>query len=675
MLHDSSRRTPRIASRYFTLLFGLLLGGATIAQAQVSTQAPAWRWAVNTGSTVMGQTTAEKTVVTAQGDVFVLGTFDGSVTFGADTFQPTLGPYPAFGGDVFLTKYDSVGQLQWARQIGGNSMEYAAALATDAQGNAYVGVDFASTELVLAGSTLINQGGDSTLGSDEFTDVLLAKINSAGQWQWARQLGGDDSDYIGGLAVDGAGSIYVAGSLFEPGTLGTFPVAGDSYVGKLDGTGQWLWAASGGSVAPSGAGAYALALNPTGTSVYVAGQFADAGQFGTTALTAAVVNGQYDYDGYVGALSAATGQWQWARGITGDGYEAGTALATDSAGNVALAGVFDGSEAVLDTTTLLSPDPTSLNFTVNTFVAKLSGAGQWLWVNGALSLNYNGATGVAVHPSGDVYVTGVASDSAFFGPTSMGWDLSDFNTYLARLDGPTGAWQWAIQANDVAACGCGHPSTQYSSIAVDAAGTLRLASTYTDSARFGGIDLVGPLFFSNGSGQQQGYVARFIDVLPVVQRLSPAIGMIGSTVTLTGQRFSGATQVLFNGVPATFSIVSPTRITVTVPAGATTGIVQVVTPAGTVNSPVVFRVGPNGLTEAGARAFALYPNPAHGTAHLTLAAPGAATAVLVLDGLGRVVRRQVLAASQAEVTVSLTGLPAGLYSVRVGDAVRKLIVE
>ena len=49
--------------------------------------------------------------------------------------------------------------------------------------------------------------------------------------------------------------------------------------------------------------------------------------------------------------------------------------------------------------------------------------------------------------------------------------------------------------------------------------------------------------------------------------------------------------------------------------------------------------------------------------------------VLVLDAVGRVVRRQQLAAQAAAATLDLTGLPAGVYAVRCGTATARLVVE
>jgi uncharacterized repeat protein (TIGR03803 family) len=67
---------------------------------------------------------------------------------------------------------------------------------------------------------------------------------------------------------------------------------------------------------------------------------------------------------------------------------------------------------------------------------------------------------------------------------------------------------------------------------------------------------------------------------PFVETL-PAWGEAGSTVRILGNRLTGATSVTFNGVAATFTVASSTEITATVPTGATTGVVQVVTSTGT----------------------------------------------------------------------------------------------
>jgi uncharacterized repeat protein (TIGR03803 family) len=67
-------------------------------------------------------------------------------------------------------------------------------------------------------------------------------------------------------------------------------------------------------------------------------------------------------------------------------------------------------------------------------------------------------------------------------------------------------------------------------------------------------------------------------------------GKVGAAVKILGTDLTGATSVSFNGTAAAFKVVSSSEITTTVPAGATTGTVRVVTPSGTLSSNVPFRV-------------------------------------------------------------------------------------
>jgi uncharacterized repeat protein (TIGR03803 family) len=65
---------------------------------------------------------------------------------------------------------------------------------------------------------------------------------------------------------------------------------------------------------------------------------------------------------------------------------------------------------------------------------------------------------------------------------------------------------------------------------------------------------------------------------------------VGQLFGILGQGFTGTTNVSLNGIPASFTVVSDTFMRATVPPGATTGYVTVVTPSGTLTSNVPFRV-------------------------------------------------------------------------------------
>jgi uncharacterized repeat protein (TIGR03803 family) len=76
---------------------------------------------------------------------------------------------------------------------------------------------------------------------------------------------------------------------------------------------------------------------------------------------------------------------------------------------------------------------------------------------------------------------------------------------------------------------------------------------------------------------------------PFVETL-PASGKVGRNVTNLGNNLMGATGVTFNGTAATFKVIGNSEIKATVPVGATTGFVTVITPRTTLKSNVVFRV-------------------------------------------------------------------------------------
>jgi uncharacterized protein (TIGR03437 family) len=75
-------------------------------------------------------------------------------------------------------------------------------------------------------------------------------------------------------------------------------------------------------------------------------------------------------------------------------------------------------------------------------------------------------------------------------------------------------------------------------------------------------------------------------------KTQPDWGRAGRFVEILGTNLSGATSVSFNGTPAVFRVVLNSLIKTTVPEGATTGTVEVVTPGGTLSSNVPFRVRP-----------------------------------------------------------------------------------
>jgi uncharacterized repeat protein (TIGR03803 family) len=106
----------------------------------------------------------------------------------------------------------------------------------------------------------------------------------------------------------------------------------------------------------------------------------------------------------------------------------------------------------------------------------------------------------------------------------------------------------------------------------------------------------GSTFFGGTSANSQcmgggcGTLFTFSEGLPPFIEASPNFGKAGLMITILGNGLTRTTSVTFNGTQATFKIVSDTYIRATVPAGATTGIVEVRTPNRTLSSKVAFQV-------------------------------------------------------------------------------------
>jgi len=100
----------------------------------------------------------------------------------------------------------------------------------------------------------------------------------------------------------------------------------------------------------------------------------------------------------------------------------------------------------------------------------------------------------------------------------------------------------------------------------------------------------GPISITNSKGT--GTSATNFTVATSISTVAPSSGAVGTTVTITGASFTGATLVKFNGTSAPFTIVSDTKITATVPLGATTGTISVTSPSGTGASTTNFSVYP-----------------------------------------------------------------------------------
>jgi uncharacterized protein (AIM24 family) len=225
------------------------------------------------------------------------------------------------------------------------------------------------------------------------------------------------------------------------------------------------------------------AADPDG-NVYLTGSFKDSADFGGGALTSA---GEEDI--FLAKFNA-LGHPLWSKRFGNTASDAGYSVAIDPAGNVYLTGCFTGN---VD----FGAGNLNSNNEGDIFLAKFDPDGKPLWSQRFGAGGDDNGTGLAIDPSGSIYLTGYLWYGADFGG-GMLTNASD-NTFVAKFDF-NGNHLWSkifIQTGAV-----------YSKdIAIDPGGNVLLTGYYTGSVNFGGgvLDSVlsGPEIFLvklNGNG-------------------------------------------------------------------------------------------------------------------------------------------------------------------------------
>jgi hypothetical protein len=152
-----------------------------------------------------GDVTSNSIAADGSGNVYAFGEFVGKVSFGASTTLNAGKSNDAY----FVAKLTPAGTVAWAKQFGsfpGLSGGAASAIAVDGAGAVYLTGSF-------IGTVSFNPAGGGSLTSAGGNDIFVSKLDTNGTFQWAVSAGGTGDDFGNGIAVDGFGDIYIAGSI------------------------------------------------------------------------------------------------------------------------------------------------------------------------------------------------------------------------------------------------------------------------------------------------------------------------------------------------------------------------------------------------------------------------------------------------------------------------------
>jgi len=370
--------------------------------------------------------------------------------------------------------------LIYSTYLGGSNTDEGYGIAVDATGNCYVTGDTYSTDFPTQDPLYPNNAGG--------WDVFVTSLSPSGDALiYSTYLGGSNSDYSYGIAVDATGNCYVTGCTSSTDFPTQYPLypnnAGgwDVFVTSLSPSGDALIYSTylGGSSSDYG---YGIAVDATG-NCYVTGC-----TYSTDFTTQDPLypNNAGYYDVFVTSLSPSGDALIYSTYLGGSSYDSGRSIAVDATGNCYVTGC-------TYSTDFTTQDPLYPNNAgdYDAFVTSLSPSGDALIYSTYLGgSNSDYSYGIAVDATGNCYVSG--------------WTLSsDFPTRDPLY--PNNAGGWDVFVTSLSPSGdaliystyLGGSSSDYSyGIAVDATGNCYV-SGWTLSSDFPTRD---PLYPNNAGG-------------------------------------------------------------------------------------------------------------------------------------------------------------------------------
>jgi hypothetical protein len=384
--------------------YGIIFNSSIFAEAPYQA---VWARQIGTTGTDFGSGIA----VDTSGNAFVSGYTTGNIAR-RNSFFP----------DAFLAKYDSTGNLLWARQFGTPGDELCFSVAVNSAGDAYIsgtvngnlngGPHTSSTDAFLtkydgdgnllwfrqigtsvgdncfsvavdnAGNALISGVTDGSLGGPHAgnNDGFVSKFDASGNLLWSRQIGTPGSDNANAVAVDAFGNAYVSGYTFDS-LAAPYAGNGDAYIIKYDPSGNLLWSKQIGTIRTEFS--YAVTVDSAGNALISGYTFGDIGGPNAGEEDAFLI--KFDPDG----------QELWSRQIGTANSDLSFSVVTDSLGNAFISGCTKGN---LGGTNAGDFDA---------FLSKYDSSGNFLWSQqfGTSALDQSRAA--AVDPLGNLYLSGV----------------------------------------------------------------------------------------------------------------------------------------------------------------------------------------------------------------------------------------------------------------------------
>jgi hypothetical protein len=335
------------------------------------------------------------------GNVNTTGYFYGTVDFDPGNGNTSF-TSPGNFSDIFISKLDPSGNYIWARQMGGTSDDQSRSICLDHSGNG----DIYTTGFFNATADFDPGNGTTNLTAVGLRDIFISRIDPAGNFVWAKSMGGVSSEWANEITFDVAGDLWITGGFngtvdFDPGAnVFNLTSAGqdDIFIGKLGTSGNLIRASRFGG--PSLDEGMSITADSTG-SVYATGFFNGSVDFDPDSTASYNLTSIGDSDVFVTKMNL-SGNLLWATSAGGTKGESGLSIAAYYNSDVYVSGYYRSSTVAFSAITITNADIGG-SLVSDAFVAKLGHS------TSIENLSYTEGVSIYPNPSTGQFVVKIAS--------------------------------------------------------------------------------------------------------------------------------------------------------------------------------------------------------------------------------------------------------------------------
>ena len=349
-----------------------------------------FEWVITLGNSDPDQ--GVKVTVDKEGDIIVIGDFNGNIFMGEVNNIPSQNVYLSTTEQgVYIAKYNKSGVIQWARSITSTPMigpVYGRSVITDDNGKIYVVSDNSLT-------------GFMEINKFDSDGVLTNTIN----------LPVTPDQFIGDIKVDKYENIYICGGFQGTLNLGIFTLIStgndSAFIAKLDSALNFIWAKQ--LTDTTYSKAYEIAVLKE-EYLYLTGTFETSIDFGEIQLS-----GVGNPDMFVAKFYTGDGKCLWANNFASDSSTlfGDTSICIDPKGHVLITGSYQGTISIENKSISSFPGATDI------FVIKLLSTGKLIWMKMCGGSSGDTAHDIESDSEENVYITGSYTSGTYFSPEQI----------------------------------------------------------------------------------------------------------------------------------------------------------------------------------------------------------------------------------------------------------------